>query len=197
MSQHLSIEIHGSAKKQSHITLVVIFVILLFYILIFKNIYAIAMHFIPILVNSDEQVSVMESSVTSTPSPYRKISLTLNKQKFIADIADTEDLRDQGLSDREILGANEAMLFVFNKADRYGFWMKDMNFPLDIIWTDDQGRIVYYYQNLSPDTYPQVYYPSATSTMVVEVNAGIIEKQKVKIGDQLIFDKNILKKASN
>lgn len=64
-------------------------------------------------------------------------------KKIRVDIADTVVTRTQGLSGRTSLAETDGMLFVFENADRYGFWMKDMNFAIDIIWIDPEKNIVY------------------------------------------------------
>ena len=52
--------------------------------------------------------------------------------KIKVELAITPEARAQGLSGRPSLSENEGVLFVFDKPDKYSFWMKNMNFPLDI-----------------------------------------------------------------
>ena len=53
----------------------------------------------------------------------------------------------QGLAVKNQLKENEAMLFVFEKPGKHSFWMKDMKFPIDIIWLDSTGKIVHIEEN--------------------------------------------------
>lgn len=110
--------------------------------------------------------------------------ISINNNIIIAEVVDTADLMARGLSGRSGLNENEGMWFVFAKDGNYGFWMKDMNFPIDIIWFDKDFKIVYLQKNILPETYPTVFYPNADSRYVLEVNAGFSEKHKIKIGDQ-------------
>lgn len=84
-------------------------------------------------------------------------------------IADTEEERAQGLSGVVSLKADEGMLFMFPKADYYGFWMKDMHFPLDFVWIDSSWHIVGTTKNVSPSSYPSSFYPPRPAQYVLEI----------------------------
>jgi uncharacterized membrane protein (UPF0127 family) len=106
------------------------------------------------------------------------------------EISDTPILREQGLSNRESLGDNSGMLFVFGTYNMTYFWMKDMQFPLDIIWIKDD-KIVDIDKNVptpKPDTplnqLPK-YSPSEKVNYVLEVNAGFADTNDIKIGDSI------------
>lgn len=113
--------------------------------------------------------------------------LVVNGKIFFVEVADNNALLEKGLSGHEPLGPNEGMFFVFQNPGRYGFWMKDMTFPIDIIWIDSNYRVVYIEKSVSPDTYPKIFYPSSPATYVLEVAAGISDKINLKIGDQVKF----------
>ena len=97
----------------------------------------------------------------------------------------TSSAREKGLSGRDGLGLHEGMLFVFPKDDRYGFWMKDMKFPIDILWLDAGYTIVDTVQAVQPDSYPQVYTPRVSARYVVELPAGFFVEHSLKIGNTL------------
>ena len=104
------------------------------------------------------------------------------------EIARTEAEREQGFSGREELGENDGMLFVFEKRDFYAFWMKDMLFPIDIIWIDKDGTMVDVMENVQPDTYPEFKFISDfLAQYVIEVNAGFFDKHNIKLGDAVDF----------
>ena len=98
--------------------------------------------------------------------------LVYEGQKIPVSIAGTPALQERGLSDTTTLLVHTGMLFVFPTSGMYGFWMKDMHYPLDIIWLDAQFHIITIQENLTPETYPQVFYPDTAAQYVVEINAG-------------------------
>ena len=102
------------------------------------------------------------------------------------EIVDTPELQEKGLSERTSLKKNQGMLFVFEKPGRYGFWMKDMNFALDIIWIGQDKKIVEIMRNIGPETFPQAFYPKGLVQYVLEVNAGWIEQNAVEPGDKIL-----------
>jgi len=67
----------------------------------------------------------------------------INNNCFEVEIAKSQEEKKKGLSLREDLPFNSGMLFVYNKENFYSFWMKDMNFPLDIIWINADNKIVH------------------------------------------------------
>jgi len=101
---------------------------------------------------------------------------------FDVEIVDTPETRQQGLSDREGLAPKTGMLFVFQEPDFHGIWMKDMQFPIDIIWLDGELIVVDTAPNISPDSFPTIFYPSAPASYVLEVGAGVVERYGMRIG---------------
>ena len=77
-------------------------------------------------------------------------------------------------------------MFVFDQLDFHGIWMKDMKFPIDIIWLDDTQQVVTIKTYISPDSYPEVFRPTQESLYVLEVPAGFVKTAEIKIGDQLV-----------
>ncbi len=91
---------------------------------------------------------------------------------------------ERGLQGKQGLGPNKGMLFIFDHDDRYRFWMKDMKFPIDIIWLDRQDRIVAIGENVPPcaaDPCP-VYVPPVNARYVLEVSAGFSRTHGLKPG---------------
>jgi uncharacterized membrane protein (UPF0127 family) len=103
---------------------------------------------------------------------------------FVEIVQEGEDLK-KGLSGRSTLQSDEGMLFIFEKADLHGIWMKDMNFAIDIIWLNEYGEVVHYEKNVVPETFPKVFAPSQLSKYVIEVSSGFIEREGIKIGDKI------------
>jgi len=102
-------------------------------------------------------------------------------------IANTPETRARGLSGRMALAPDEGMLFMFPEDGRYGFWMKDMLFSIDILWLSDEGRIVSMVQNLSPETYPKTFEPEQAARSVLELRAGWVKEHGVQLGDIIRF----------
>lgn len=103
------------------------------------------------------------------------------------ELALTEKDQEQGLSGRDNLKEDEGMLFIFSYINKYSFWMKDMKFPLDIIWISDDYHVVYIKENAMPESYPESFSPDMDSKYVLEVNAGFSKKNNLKVGDLVYF----------
>ncbi|MDP3970425.1 MAG: DUF192 domain-containing protein [bacterium] len=103
-------------------------------------------------------------------------------------IADEESERNLGLGDIAELEWNQGMLFVYDESDEYSYWMKDVEYPIDIIWLSDD-YIVDITENVPPEAEGtsllqyQSYSPHAPVNRVLEVNAGYVQENNVKIGD--------------
>jgi len=90
------------------------------------------------------------------------------------EIADTDATRVQGLSGRDSLDSDAGMLFVFDAPSIYPFWMKEMKFPLDMIWIDG-GKVVDVATLRPPvpgELIPPSHIPVASADLVLEINAG-------------------------
>jgi len=109
------------------------------------------------------------------PSPYLGEGageVSIEGKTFKVEIADNDIERAKGLSGREFLAQGHGILFIFPQPGVYGFWMKDMNFSIDIVWLDEDLKVVGIEQNVGPETFPQTFYPPVHIKYVVEVNAG-------------------------
>lgn len=93
--------------------------------------------------------------------------------------------KTRGLSNRPQLADGQGMLFVYEAPQPVGIWMKDMRFPLDILWVRD-GRIVKI-QKAAPPLRPGGPEPvyTATADLVLEVPAGYADRAKVRLGDDV------------
>ncbi|OGM97057.1 MAG: hypothetical protein A3B86_02905 [Candidatus Yanofskybacteria bacterium RIFCSPHIGHO2_02_FULL_38_22b] len=111
----------------------------------------------------------------------------INGRPLKVEIADEPHEQSRGLSGREFLKANEGMLFVFSQSDKHSFWMKDMKFPLDIIWIDEKKTMVDMAKNLSPEIFPATFSPSSPVKYVLEINAGWSDRHNIKVGDTISF----------
>ena len=99
------------------------------------------------------------------------------------DIADTSAKMAKGLSGRQSLNGDQGMLFVFTKPDFYIFWMKDMLFPIDIVWIDENFMVVYVEQRVEPNTFSKTFTSKIKAFYVLELQAGFAEDNNLKVGD--------------
>jgi uncharacterized membrane protein (UPF0127 family) len=115
-------------------------------------------------------------------------TVSFGENTFRVEVVDTLPLRQQGLSGRDSLQSNAAMLFIFDENAEHGIWMKDMNFSIDIIWLDENRRIVNIEKNVAPSTFPEVFRPSVDARYVLEIANGQAEKNNLRLGDQAQFN---------
>ena len=114
-------------------------------------------------------------------------ALTINGVTIGVVLSKTPEERTQGLSERGTLPANEGMLFLFDSTDYHAFWMKDMRFPIDIIWIDESHAIVDIAKNVLPESFPASFIPSKAARYVLEVNANFVDRNGIAIGDSVRF----------
>jgi len=130
-------------------------------------------------------------------SSVQKKEITINAKKILVEIAQTDSKRAKGLSDRDSLDQNEGLLFTFdNKNVRPAFWMKDMRFPIDIIWIKE-GKITEIAKSVpvpkkgTADKNLTLYTPKEDIDYVFEVNAGFCDRENIKVGDTVDLSKAI------
>jgi len=129
-----------------------------------------------------KKTSNISESITETAF------LVTETGKIALEIADTESKRIRGLSGRERLADGVGMLFIFPISGIYSFWMKDMNFPIDIIWLDETFKIVHIEANVEPNTFPKSFAPTLPSRYVVELNAGVASFKNLVVGQSLVIE---------
>ena len=107
----------------------------------------------------------------------------LDGERFTLEVAATEEEREKGLGGRESLCRTCAMLFVFEKSERYAFWMKDMRFPIDIVWFLGD-RVVFVAHEVSPD-FSGILEPAVVADRVIELSSGAAKNAEV--GEKVRF----------
>lgn len=112
--------------------------------------------------------------------------LSIGSTSIEAELATTPQEQEQGLSGRLALAQGSGMFFVFDHPDKWGIWMKDMRFPIDILWADENGMIVTIEKNVSPATYPNSFYPTVPSSYVLELPAGFADALSIATGQQIV-----------
>lgn len=114
-------------------------------------------------------------------------TLVIGSQKYDLAVADTPVQLEQGLGGRTSLASNKGMLFVMGPHDDGCFWMKGMNFPLDMIWLNSSGQVIHMAANVSPNSYPNEYCSETRPAYVIELNAGAIACGNIQDGQTLYF----------
>lgn len=113
-------------------------------------------------------------------------TVEINGQEITVDIADSPGERQQGLSGRPALPENHGMLFIFPNKQVRSFWMPNMNFPLDMIWIND-NQVVNITKNAPPggDNPSERFSSELPVNYVLEVNAGFADRHNIKAGDKV------------
>ncbi len=100
-------------------------------------------------------------------------------------IADTEPRRVRGLMFQDQLPFDQGMIFVFDKPGLYSLWMLNMQFPLDMIWFDQDGKVIHIEKNVPPCKAAleiatcQSVIPDGEAVYVLEVTSGFIDQNKI------------------
>lgn len=118
-------------------------------------------------------------------------SLSINGHIIKVEVAATAAEQVQGLSNRISLAPQTGMLFTYPTEQVVVFWMKDMQFPLDIIWIKDDQIVDILKDVPANQTKPLPTYPSpGLIDSVLEVNAGTAELYDIKPGDKITIQFN-------
>lgn len=144
------------------------------------------------LTGSGTETSLQDTAILKKNFPTGRIqvgNVTLDVQ-----VADTPDRMTEGLQFQQPLPYTQGMIFVFSEPQPVAMWMKDMQFPLDMIWFDSSGNVIHLEKNLPPcdPALPcQVYDSGNQNTKyVLEVTAGFVDKFHITGNSRLTIMKN-------
>jgi uncharacterized membrane protein (UPF0127 family) len=115
--------------------------------------------------------------------PLPSITLTINGQKITAEVAATPDERATGLMNRFSLRPDSGMLFVFERPEPLGFWMKNTYIPLSIAFLDPEGRILNI-EDMAPQT-ENTHWSRGPGQFALEMRKGWFAEHRVKAGDRV------------
>jgi uncharacterized membrane protein (UPF0127 family) len=115
----------------------------------------------------------------------RTAPIRIGGVEVTAEIADNQELRAQGLMNRDSLATNHGMLFVYGTAEVRSFWMRNTRIPLDIAFIDANGVIINILQ-MEPQS-DENYYSQGPMMYALEMNVGWFEANGVGPGDRLEF----------
>jgi len=128
-----------------------------------------------------------------TKKPQQKnTDILINGKKLQVELMQTEEEKTKGLSDRKNLCSNCGLLFVYNQEGFYSFWMRKMYFDIDILWINKDRVVDITYDAKKPEVdefeSPRtIYQNKVPADKVLEVNAGWVEKNGIKVGETIVF----------
>ena len=106
---------------------------------------------------------------------------------FQVELAQSPEERAQGLMFKKEVGEDKGMLFIYEEEGIYKFWMKNTLIPLDIIWLNSEGEVIFISNNTQPceeDLCP-TYGTNLNSKYVLEINAGKAAESNIVVGSKL------------
>jgi uncharacterized protein len=112
-----------------------------------------------------------------------ELTLTLGNQRIRAVVANTPESREQGLMHQTKLCQNCGMIFIFSKADRYSFWMKNTPLPLSIAFIEEGGRILNITEMQAHSTRSHV--AQGAALYALEMNKGWFTKNGISSREQV------------
>jgi uncharacterized protein len=127
-----------------------------------------------------------------TLSIFKKTpTVTIGNHSFKVTVASSQKEKEIGLSETKSLSQDQGMIFIFEKPDYYSFWMKNMKFPIDIIYINND-KIVTIKNNAQPPKNNTenltIYTPTEPADKVLEIQAGFSQKYNFKNGDSLKYE---------
>jgi uncharacterized membrane protein (UPF0127 family) len=133
--------------------------------------------------------SAVALATTAAGSPA-VIPLTLPSGTVLqVEVMVKDEDRAMGLMFRPSLPKDRGMLFIFERSDFHGIWMKNCKFPIDIVWLDEERKVVHLAESVPPckaEPCP-VYSPLRRAAYVVELNAGQAKREKAVLGSTFSF----------
>lgn len=109
-------------------------------------------------------------------------TIEINDKKYRVKVAENQEERTKGLQGVKELPNNEGMLFIFDKPQTVGFWMKDTLIPLDIIFINEDMEVISTYKG-EPGNTDIVQDDDIKYVLELNVNSGIKEGDELDIED--------------
>lgn len=117
---------------------------------------------------------------------FQDSSLQESRGCFLVEIVSTPSQMQRGLMFRENMDQDKGMLFVFHEEGNYPFWMKNTLIPLDMIWIDQDSKVVFIQEGAEPcrEINCPIINPQKNAKYVLEINGGIVKELKIYVGDK-------------
>jgi uncharacterized membrane protein (UPF0127 family) len=121
------------------------------------------------------------AGVVAVITPQKEFHVTVGRVQFSVEVADNPAAWRKGLVGHAPLKSGEGMLFLFPTPTQKTFWMKDMTYPIDIIWIRD-GKVIGIAEDAQPDNGEVVYPSPGAVDSVLEVAAGERKRLGIEVG---------------
>lgn len=108
------------------------------------------------------------------------------------EIANSNDERSIGLSNREKFETASGLLFVFPETAYHSIWMKDMHFPIDVIWISEDLKVINIERNIASDSFPRTFRPHAPARYAVETNVHYADTFGLREGQAVVLPRGYL-----
>lgn len=124
---------------------------------------------------------------------FPKGTIKIDNVVLEVQIADTEPRRVRGLMFQDELPPDQGMIFVFPEPGLYSLWMLNMQFSLDMMWFDQDGKIVHIEKNVPPCktaleiTTCQSIVPEDNALYVLEVTSGFVDRNNITEDSKLVI----------
>ena len=113
--------------------------------------------------------------------------MVIDDDIFLVTVVQTKESRIKGLSGHISLDKDAGMLFVFEESGIHPFWMKDMDFAIDILWIDQNKRIIHIVSEIAPETFPKAFASQEEALYVLEIADGEAKRRGIHVGDMVVF----------
>ncbi len=130
------------------------------------------------------------TSSNQSPLGLPMTDMQVGSKTYHLELATDDASREHGLMERDEMAGDHGMVFIFTSARVQNFWMKNTRFPLDIVFADDNAKVVsthtmkpYDLTGISSD---------APAKYAIELNAGEVAADGVKVGDPLSLPPAVL-----
>lgn len=111
------------------------------------------------------------------------MKIEIGDKEYNVEVARTEEEKIKGLQEKESLGENEGMLFIYDEPQELAFWMKDTAIPLDIVFIDEDGEVISVQQG---QPYDETLLEEDGVMYVLEVN----QNSGIQLGDELDIEED-------
>jgi uncharacterized membrane protein (UPF0127 family) len=120
--------------------------------------------------------------IQATSSSSGTTTVVINGNVISVELFDTPEEQALGLSGRTDLSPNTGALFAYGQSGNHSIWMKDMRFSIDVLWLDENGRVVDFVDDMRPDTYPNTFAPTTPTHYVLELPDSALTDYGISIG---------------
>lgn len=141
-------------------------------------------------VKPKSETKTSQQTANTACGHYRKDGVvTINGHQINVEIAYDSKAKIKGLSGRQCIEPNWGMLFDFGHDGQYAIWMKDMKFPIDVIWISSEHNVSAIEANFLPSSYPEKRANQQPARYVLEIKAKQAKEFDINLGTLVHFQK--------